>query len=492
MKKCGVLLPVFALPSKYGIGTFGKWAYKFIDLLKQTGQSFWQILPLVQTGFCDSPYSTVCDISGNPYFIDPEVLRDEKLLTYREVEKMIDKSEQIDYGNLFNTRFAFLRKAFSRFNLQDVAFKNFLKRGEYNDYALFMALKSAFKVAWYEWDDCYKFRNEEALSAFAKDNKTEILFWQFLQFQFEKQYRELKKYANSKGIKIIGDLPFYVALDSVDVWKNPTEFYLDGNCKPTLVAGVPPDYFSAEGQLWGNPIYNFEKMQQNGFKFWKNRVSHARELYDVIRLDHFRAFDRFWAVDATETSAKNGVWMEGPKMELLNAIGLDGLFAEDLGMIDDGVRNLLAESNLSGTAVALFAFDSDKDNLYLPWNVKPNSVMYTGTHDNNTIVGLVKSLDKDSLAKQKLMIKKSLDYLGLNKSINGIFKICDAVVDIVYASEAEIAIIPMQDLLGLDDTYRTNVPGTTGNWTCRLKESMLFTDNVKLILQRKSCRFGRK
>lgn len=490
-KKCGVLLPVFSLPNKYGIGSFGKWAYKFVDLLKETGHTFWQMLPLVQTGYGDSPYSTCADGSGNPYFIDPEILRSKRLLTYREVEKLIDKSDKIDYGKLYQTRYETLRVAFLRFDTSDKAFKKFLKRGEFRDYALFMALKGEFNCSWIDFPNEYKFRNEKALSDYEKENAQEILFWQFVQFEFENEYFELKKYANSKGIKIVGDLPLYVAFDSVDVWVNPTQFRLDDDYRPKVVSGVPPDYFSSTGQLWGNPIYDYDKMKRDGFSFWKKRAERVRKLYDLVRIDHFRGIDRFWVVPYGEETAVNGWWEDGPKMQLLNAIGAENLFAEDLGMIDDSVRNLLSESGLYGIKVLLFAFDGDKNNLYLPWNITENSIVYTGTHDNSTLVGAFKSMDKSTLERQKAMIKSSLEYLNVYKSIQGVFKMSEAVLDIAYASNSNLVIAPMQDILLLDDEYRVNTPGQIGAWTTKLKESMIFTDNVKMIMKRRAKRFNR-
>lgn len=253
VKKSGILMPVFSLPSKYGIGSFGKWAYKFVDFLKAAGQTYWQMLPLVMTGYCDSPYQTVCDVSGNPYFIDLETLRDERLLTYREVEAAIDKCDNIDYGRLYNERYPLLRKAFSRFDTSEPAFKAFVKDGKYKDYSLFMALTHVYKSDWFYWEDPLKEHDEAALAAFEKENKDEVLFWQFLQYKFWSQYRKLKKYANSKGIYVIGDLPLYPSYNSVEVWANKDEFLLDEDHKPKKVAGVPPDYFSEDGQLWGNP-----------------------------------------------------------------------------------------------------------------------------------------------------------------------------------------------------------------------------------------------
>lgn len=490
-KKCGVLLPVFSLPSKYGIGTFGKWAYKFIDLLKETHHSYWQMLPLVQTGYGDSPYSTCADASGNPYFIDPELLRSDKLLTYREVEKIIDKGDAIDYGKLYIERYETLRTAYARFDVSDKDFQKFLKRGDYNDYALYMALKKKFNAPWYEWAGEYKLREPSALRAFERAEKTEILFWQFVQFEFEKQFKALKKYAHSKGVKLIGDLPLYVAYDSVDVWVNPSDFLLDEGYRPTVVAGVPPDYFSADGQLWGNPIYDYEKMKADGFTFWKRRVAHARKLYDLVRIDHFRGLDRYYAVPYGSENARGGTWYDGPKTELLNAVGTENLIAEDLGLIDDGVRKLLADSKLPGLKVLLFAFDGGEDNPYLPWNITENSVVYTGTHDNNTLIGALKALDKQSFEKQKEMIRKCLDYLKIYKKISGVYNTADAIIDIAYASDAKMAIVPAADLLEMDESGRINCPGKSGSWTMRIKESMLFTDNVASMMKRRAKRFGR-
>ncbi len=483
-------MPVFELPSKYGIGSFGKWAYTFVDFLKKSGQTYWQILPLVQTGFGDSPYQTVCDNSGNPFFIDLEILRGKRLLTYREVEKAIDKSDKIDYEKLTAERFPLLRVAFSRFDKSDRAFRAFVKKGEYADYALFMALSQKFSAPWYEWPTEYKTRNAAALEEFAELNKDEILFWQFLQYEFREQYEALKKYANSKGIYIIGDLPLYVALHSVDVWTAPENFLLDENYKPKKAAGVPPDYFSADGQLWGNPVYNYDYQRADGFKFWKKRMEYVRSIYDYVRIDHFRGLDRFWAVDANSVTARNGEWVNAPGREIFAAVGTEKILAEDLGMLDDGVKNFIRELGVPGMKVLSFAFDSGDDNLYLPWNVNENSVVYTGTHDNDTLVGHFKSLSKERLAHEKEMIKKSLDYLGIYRNVTGIYSLCEAVTDIAYACASSIAIVPLHDFLNLDGEYRINTPGVIGCWRVRLKESVL-TDTLASLIKRKTKRFDR-
>ena len=489
-RSAGILMPISELPSKYGIGSFGKWAYTFVDFLKKSGQTYWQILPLVQTGYGDSPYQTSCDVSGNPYFIDLEILRSERLLTYREVEAAIDKADKIDYGKLYYERFPLLRKAYERFDLNDKAFKAFVKKGDYNDYALFMALTSVFKGEWFTWPEQYKRRDQAALDAFAAENSKEIYFWQFLQFEFWQQYKALKKYANSKGIKIIGDVPLYVAHNSVEVWSDPADFMLEDGYRPKMVAGVPPDYFSADGQLWGNPLYDYEHMRSDGFKFWKKRMAHALRAYDVIRIDHFRGLDRFWAVDYGAPTAKDGRWLSAPGREVFSIIGTEGIIAEDLGVLDEGVKSLIADLGVPGMKVLSFAFGDNDGNRYLPWNIGPNSVTYTGTHDNDTLLGYYKSLDKAAFEHEKDMIKRSLDYLKIYRSVSGVKSVCEAVIDIAYACASDLTIIPMHDLLMLDTEYRINLPGSMGNWSPRIKESV-FTDTLAGSVKRRTKRFGR-
>lgn len=491
MKRCGLIMPVFSLPSKYGIGSFGKWAYMFVDFLKKSGHSYWQMLPLTQTGYADSPYATCSDASGNPYFIDLEVLRSKKLLTYREVEAAIDKDDYIDYGKLYVERYALLRKAFSRFDVEDKDFRAFLQKGEFYDYALFMSIKGKYNDIWLNWPEPLKKRNPEALEAFAAENRQEMLFWQFLQYEFRNEYFALKEYARKNGITIMGDLPLYVSLDSVDVWAEPDEFLLDETYHPTIVSGCPPDYFSKTGQLWGNPIYNYEHMRQSGFSFWKNRVNRARRFYDVIRIDHFRGFDRFWAVPYGSPTAEHGWWVQAPGREILDAIGTENLIAEDLGVIDEGVTSLMSYAGIGGMKVLQFAFDGSEDNPYLPWNVASKSVFYTGTHDNDTLVGFLKNLDEKSLSIVKAQVRKSLDYLKIYKPTRGLYSLAESMLDIVYGSESDLCIVPVQDVLMLDTQFRINTPGTTGDWRVRIKESV-FTDTLAQSLKRRARRFNRK
>lgn len=490
-RSCGVLMPVFSLPSKYSIGSFGKWAYAFVDFLKKSGHKYWQVLPMCQTGYGDSPYQTVCDVSGSPYFIDLETLRDERLLTYREVMNCIDKGDKIDYGKLYNERYPLLRKAFSRFDTKDKKFKEFVKRGEYKNYALFMALSEKFNNPWYLWEEKYKFRDADALKAFEAEEVNEVLFWQFVQYKFWEQYFALKKYANKKGIEIIGDMPLYFAYNSVEVWCNPQHFMLDENYYPKKVAGVPPDYFCAGGQLWGNPVYDYDEMKKDNYAFFKNRLNHVLKVYDYVRIDHFRGLDRFWAVDNGKPDAREGQWLPAPGREIFSSFEhKDRIIAEDLGVIDDGVRDLIKTVGVPGMKVLSFAFDSGKDNPYLPMNVTENSVAYTGTHDNDTLIGHFKSLSKDSLERQKAMIKESLDYLRIYRPVNGVKALASAVLEIAYACRSNLTIVPLQDELLFDTEYRINKPGTTGCWTVRLKESVL-TDTLASEMHRRAKRYDR-
>lgn len=491
IKECGVLMPFFSLPSKYGIGTFGKWAYKFVDLLSECGYRYWQVLPMVETGYGDSPYSTVSDGSLNPYFIDYEILRDKKLFTFREVYRYVYKNEKIDYGRLYNEKYQRLRLAFSRFDVKDKEFQKFLKKGEFDDYALYKSLKNKFNSPWFEWEDCYKFRDEKALKRFKNENLNEYLFWQWVEFECSNQYFELKKYANKKKVKIIGDFPLYVSYDSVDVWVNRQDFMLDENCKPKLVAGVPPDYFSATGQLWGNPVYDYETMRKNGFCFFKKRMEKARKYYDLIRLDHFRGYDRFWAVPYGESTAVNGSWLDGSGMELFNAIGTKNLFAEDLGIIDDRVRKLLSDSGLSGMKVLSFAFNGDAKNPYLPQNIGYDSITYTGTHDNETLYGYVDGLTVSQRSQLKKYLKDALDYVGVYRILTGKQSIVSAIIDLAFATNSKIAVVPMHDFLMKDNDYRINVPGKSFCWTPQFGEGEVFCDKTKKEMLTRAKRFNR-
>ena len=470
----GILMPVFSLPSKYGIGDFGSESYKFIDFLKESGQRVWQILPLVQTGYGNSPYSSISSRSFNPYFISPETLRDKGLLNDEEIEFSSFSGKYIDYGFLYSVRFPLLRKAFSRFDKSDVSFQKHLKSKKSFDYALYMTLKyESGQKHFYEWEDKYKYRDAEALKTFAENYKEELDFWQFIQFEAENEWKAVKKYANKKGILIFGDMPLYVAHDSVDVWTNPKLFKLDDRLMPTDVAGVPPDYFCADGQLWGNPVYDYEYQSKDNFSWWCNRLKHALSLFDLVRIDHFRGLDRFYSVKAGSSTAKEGVWNDVPSKELFTAlhekIDKTRIIAEDLGIIDDGVRELLKNTGYPGMRVLSFAFNGEPYNPYLPERIEENSVCYTATHDNDTLVGLIENLTEWDRNNFVCGVKNSLNKMEIQGKTDTAGDLVESVIKLGMKSSAKLFIMPMQDMLRLGADYRINEPGSVKpqNWAIK-------------------------
>lgn len=495
-RAAGVLMHISSLPGKFGIGTFGKEAYEFVDLLAKSNVKYWQILPLVQTGYGDSPYQSVCCSSGNPYFIDPEFLKKDGLLTAEEVKEAHLPEGNVDYGALYNTRYQLLRTAYSRFDCSNKNFRAFIYQGEFDSYAKYMTLKQAFDGKIFsEWDYDFKHADPTLLEDFKRNNREEYNFWQFVQYEFSLQWHALKSYANTKGIKIIGDIPLYVAYDSSDVWANPKLFKLDNDLKSTDVAGVPPDYFSADGQLWGNPLYDWAAHKRSGYRWWIKRIALALKTYDVIRIDHFRGLDRYYDVKAGEKTARVGEWLDGPKMSLFEEaeeqLGELPIIAEDLGLADDGVKKLLKDSGFPGMKVLLFAFDGNADNGFLPENINENSVCYTGTHDNDTVMGyLARITEKEKLSLVKQMRssakKTGLSWCRLDTDEN----ICRTFIEMAVASPSYLAIIPIQDILHLDNSARMNTPGVAAaNWAFRLKKLPSEADFAYL----KSCikKFGR-
>lgn len=493
----GILMPVFSLPSKYGIGDFGSGAYKFIDFLKKSNQKLWQILPLVQTGFGNSPYSSVSSKSFSPYFISPEILLKKGLIKKSEIEFLKYDGERIDYSFLFKVRFPMLKKAFSRFDKTDKNYQKYIKSKSSLDYALFMTIKEASgQKHFYEWEDCYKLRDQKALKKFKKDYAEEVEFMQFIQYEASVEWQALKKYANENGISIIGDLPLYSALDSVDVWTNPNLYKLDQNFMPKKVAGVPPDYFSKEGQLWGNPVYDYDYQSKDDFSWWTKRIKSALKYYDYIRIDHFRGLDRFYEIDADAKTAMNGSWVDVPSDQLFSAIhkvnDKTKIIAEDLGIIDDGVRNLIKKLNYPGMNILSFAFNGDENNLYLPKNVIENSITYTGTHDNDTLLGLIYSFndwDYDNIVNG---VKSSLENLKMKVKTDTHKDLVNAIIELGFKCKSKAFIMPMQDLLNLDGEYRINTPGTVSpkNWSVRFKEKD-FSSKVSNKLKKLSQKYGR-
>ncbi len=477
MREAGVLLHISSLWGEYGIGSLGKNAYRFADRLKKCGVKVWQILPLVQTGFGDSPYSSVCCISGNPYFIDLDLLARQKLLTKGELKEIRKryKGAAVDYGMLYGERYQTLRTAFSRFHFDGEEFRAFVKTGKFEDYALFMTAKTVFGGAFTDWEEGIKFRDPEALEKLRTDYHEEYLFWQFLQYEFKKQWDGLHAYCNKLGIRIMGDIPLYVACDSADVWANPALFKLDGELKPAKVAGVPPDYFSETGQLWGNPVYDWKAHKAEKYAWWTSRLKTALETYDLVRIDHFRGFDRYYEIPAGEETAVNGTWEEGPREEVFAPLGSarKRIVAEDLGVIDDGVRSLLARTGFPGMKVLLFAFDGNPDNPFLPKNITENCVVYTGTHDNNTVCGYIDGLSPEDYILLRSRVASALEEAGIDVKLGAKGEgMCEAFVCMALSSEACLAIAPIQDILGLGGSSRMNFPGKDGgNWQFRLGAS---------------------
>ena len=492
----GILMPIFSLPSKYGIGDFGKEAYNFVDFLSLSKQKFWQILPLVQTGYGNSPYSSVASQSFNPYFISIEKLCEQGLLRKSEIELSLNKGDRIDYSFLYGVRFPLLKKAFSRFNQNDTKFKSFIKKGSFLDYALFMSLKYVFGGEdFYNWPDKFKYREVKALKQFKKDYKEEILFWQFVQFIAQNQWLELKAYANSKGIRIIGDLPLYVALDSVDVWTNPTLYKINQDFSPKKVAGVPPDYFCEDGQLWGNPVYDYQVHKKDNFSWWTDRIDKVLTVYDYVRIDHFRGLDRYYEVEPTAKNARIGEWVEVPE-ELFEAIhskvDKSKIIAEDLGVIDDGVRNLLAKVGYPGMKILSFAFNGDSANTYLPEKLEEKSICYTGTHDNDTLLGLISSAsewDKNNLFNG---VKSSLEKMQIDYEVTDDKSLANAIIILGFKCKSNLFIMPMQDVLLCDQTFRINQPGEVSNlnWSIRF-DKKCFNSNVIKALSKLTKQYNR-
>ena len=468
-RKSGILLPVSSLPSPYGIGSFGKEAYQFIDFLSECRQSVWQVLPLNPTSYGDSPYQSPASMAGNPYFIDPETLLSEGLLTKEELKRAKVPGKTVNYGYLFEHRYNLLRLAYSRFKRTN-AYERFLlaERGWLDDYALFMALKVKNSFApWTSWsaeEKTYaKARSEAGLHA------EEMDFWRFLQYEFFTQWARLRAYANKKGIKIIGDMPIYVAHDSMEVWRSPESFLLDEEGFPTVVAGCPPDAYSEDGQLWGNPLYDWDEMEKDGYKWWSDRIKHMAELFDAVRIDHFRGIESYWSIPAESKTAKEGKWIKGPGMNLVKAIKKAAgkktqIIAEDLGDITPEVFELVKKSGFPGMRVFQFGFISNDNSTHLPHNYCENCVAYTGTHDNNTLLGYLWELDDATRMRM-------LEYCGHTGDWKDGLK---SIIRCMFASNASLVIMPIQDLLGYGSDTRVNTPGRAeGNWAYRITKDQL-------------------
>ena len=492
-RKCGILMPVFSLPSKYGIGSFSKEAYDFVDFLERTGQSYWQILPLGPTSYGDSPYQSFSTYAGNPYFVDFDNLLGKGFLTEKDL-KTVDfgsNEEKIDYAKLFKTRFDVLNKAYINSGLSlsstkapEPGFKKeydaFTKENSWwlDDYALYMALKNRYDgLSWIEWPEDIRLRKKDALEKAKKEYADKAGLYKFIQFMFMKQWFALKKYANDKNIDIIGDIPIYVAFDSADTWSHPELFKLDKKNRPTAVAGCPPDAFSATGQLWGNPLYKWDYHKKTGFKWWIQRIEQCYKLYDVIRIDHFRGFDEYYAIPYGDPTAENGKWEQGPGYDLFATVKKElgdlRIIAEDLGYLTPSVIKLVKKTGFPGMKILQFAFDTREESDYLPHNYIPNSIVYTGTHDNETTCGWYKDIPRSD----RNFAKK---YLGIKSSKNVTWEFIRACL----MSVSDIAIIPMQDYLELGNEARINTPSTLGgNWVWRMKKDAITEELCEKMLE---------
>ena len=476
-------MPVSSLPSRFGIGGFSKEAYDFVDFLAASGQSLWQILPLGPTGYGDSPYQSFSTFAGSPYYISLDALIEEGLLTEEECSSVDfgNDTKRVDYEKIYYTRFELLRKAFERANRSDDAdYSAFVKENELwlKDYAMYMAVKDSLGgVSWIEWDEEIRLRKPKAMKKYEKELADDIAFYSYQQYLFSKHWSALKEYANKKGIQIVGDIPIYVAFDSADTWAKPELFQLDQKNVPTAVAGCPPDAFSATGQLWGNPLYRWDYHEETGFAWWMQRLAHCFDIYDIVRIDHFRGFDEYWAVPYGDETAENGEWKPGPGYKLFEVmkktLGNRAVIAEDLGFLTPSVLKLVKKTGYPGMKILQFAFDATGESDYLPHKYPNNCVVYTGTHDNDTVNGWLATLNKKDLA----FVKK---YVNAKRTP----ELCETLIRTALGSVADTAIIPMQDYLGLGGEARINTPSTLGgNWEWRMERDACTEELSKHMLE---------
>lgn len=490
MRSCGVLLHISSLPSPHGVGTLGAEACRFVDFLAEAGQSYWQVLPLSPTGCGDSPYQAVSSAAGNPYFIDLDLLCEEGLLDRGAVEAVNwgGDAARCDYGALFRYRLNILRPACdaAQQRLSGELAEFCAQSSDWlEDYALYMALKNRFKQhPWFEWDEAYMRRETQALKSAASELDGDIRFFKTLQFLFDRQWRGLREYAKARGVKIIGDIPFYVPCDSADVWANPRLFKLDDKLAPTALSGCPPDAFTEDGQLWGTPVYDWQTHKAEGYKWWIARIERQFELFDVLRIDHFRGFDSYYTVPADAENARVGVWEKGPGMDFFSVLktrlGDAQIIAEDLGFLTPSVRRLLADSGCPGMRVLQFAFDGHGDSDYLPRSYPKNCAAYIGTHDNDTCEGWFSAAPTEDVAR-------AYEYLGIREGEDRV----GAMIDALLSSAANLTVLTMQDLLRLSSEARMNTPGTLGgNWLWRMDAGVDYAP-IAAWLRAKTELFGR-
>jgi 4-alpha-glucanotransferase len=476
-RSSGVFLHPTSLPSNFGIGDMGPSAYKWVDLLESMKQTHWQVCPLGPTGYGDSPYQSLCSFAGNALLISPEILHKEGLLTADELAAFPAlPNDKVDFGAVINAKEELFKTAYLRF-VDNREFVAFCEHEQYwlDNYAIYKVLKDQHDgLPWYSWDTKYKLRYPAALEETAGAQRKEIRYQKFLQYVFYKQWIDLKEYANFRNIEIIGDIPIYIAYDSSDAWSSPELFELDENAKPIRVAGVPPDYFSVTGQLWGNPLYHWKHMREDGYLWWIKRIRKTLDLVDYMRLDHFRGFEAYWAVAADALTAEKGEWVKGPGADLFKAVkkalGKLPIIAEDLGVITPEVEALRNSVGLPGMKILQFAFDGNTENPYLPYNSQKESVLYTGTHDNDTSLGWFNSL----VELDKHQVRQ---YLGCDDST-----FLEHFIRCALGAPSGMCVIPFQDVLGLDSSCRMNIPGTeSGNWQWRFKFGQIDNNKIKMF-----------
>lgn len=474
MRRAGILMPISSLPSRYGIGCFSKEAYEFIDGLAKAKQTYWQVLPLGPTSYGDSPYQSFSTFAGNPYFIDLEELISQGLITKEECDECDFGNDNvyIDYKKIYDSRFGILWIAFENFDTNDSKYKKFKKDNKdwLDEYALYMAIKDSYNgEPWVKWDEDIKNRNKKAIKEYSEELKDDIEFYKFIQFEFYSQWMKLKKYANDKGVLIIGDIPIYVSFDSADCWGDRQLFQFNEENEPVAVAGCPPDAFSEDGQLWGNPLYDWGYHKKTEFEWWIRRVKQSFTLYDIVRIDHFRGFDEYFSIPYGDETAAGGHWEKGPGIALFNKIkeelGEVKIIAEDLGFLTDTVIQLVKDTGFPGMKLIQFAFDSREPSNYLPYTYDRNTVVYTGTHDNDTIKGWYEVLSYND----KKHAKNYLNNQGINKK-----NASTMFIKVALASVSDTAIIPIQDYLNLGSEARINIPSTIGeNWKWRILKSQM-------------------
>ncbi|MDO4543289.1 MAG: 4-alpha-glucanotransferase [Clostridia bacterium] len=465
-RSSGILLHISSLPSPHGIGTLGRAAYDFVDFLAGAKQSYWQVLPITPTSFGDSPYQSSSTFAGNPYFVDLDTLVQEGLLFDFELEAdWGDDVLKVDFGKIYQNRERVLRLAFSRFDRREM--DGFVaENGSWlSGYCLYAACKTHFNnLPWHMWDDDIKYRTASGVAKYSELLSDDIAYHAFVQYEFDKQWRQLSSYAKEQGVELIGDVPIYVPWDSADVWEHPNLYQLDENLTPTLVAGVPPDYFTATGQLWGNPLYDWEAHEREGFSWWLSRMEIAKRHFSVVRIDHFRGLESYWAVPFGSENAINGRWIKGPGMKLISAVKREHpdlkIIAEDLGFLTPEVKRLLSESGFPGMRVLQFGFDPFQNSRELPHNYTVNCVAYTGTHDNAPIMEWLGETDARCIGF-------AARYLGVSREEGFPMAFARGIM----TSVAALAVVPIQDYLGLGIEGRMNLPGTTGWWTYRMDKN---------------------